>query len=70
MGCCDVEITGKDGKKHFLTTDAASAFADVEQAIQAFGKLWWFDPGAVAIVKRNDESWNISINKVIARRKR
>jgi hypothetical protein len=65
MACCYVEITGKDGKKHILTTDAASAYTAVQKAIDAWSKLWWWDSGVVAIVRRDDESWNIPVRKVI-----
>jgi hypothetical protein len=65
-----VEITGNDGKKHFLTTDAASAFAAVERAIEAWSRLWWWSPEAVATVRRNEESWNISVSRVAAERAR
>jgi hypothetical protein len=65
MACCYVEITGKDGKKYTLTTDAASAYVAVEKAIEAWSKLWWWDSDVVAIVKRNDESWNVPVQKVI-----
>ena len=68
MGCCCVEITGKDGKKHILTTDAASTYDAVEKAVQAWSRLWWWDADVVAIVKRNDESWNVPINSVIQKR--
>lgn len=68
MGCCSVEITGKDGQKHILTTDAASVFDAVEKAIQAWGRLWFWDPDAIAIVKRNDESWNVPIRRVLEKR--
>jgi hypothetical protein len=65
MACCYVEITGKDGKKQVLTTDAASAFGAVRKAIDTWSKLWWWDSGVVAIVRRDDESWNIPVRKVI-----
>jgi hypothetical protein len=65
VGCCSVEIKGTDGKNHLLTIDAASAFDAVNQAIQRWSMLWWWDPDVVAIVKRNDESWNISVKQVI-----
>ncbi len=65
MACCYVEITGKDGKKHVLTTDAASAYGAVEKAIAAWSRLWWWDSGVVAIVRRDDESWNIPVRKVV-----
>jgi hypothetical protein len=70
VGCCCVEITGKDGKKHILTTDAESAYGAVEKAINAWSKLWWWDSGVVAIVRRNDESWNVSVRHVIERTSR
>jgi hypothetical protein len=63
VACCYIEITGKDGKKHFLTTDAASAYDAVEKAIQAFSKLWWWDSETIAIVKRSEESWNVPIRR-------
>jgi len=65
MACCYVEIIGKDGKKHILTIDAASAYGAVEKAIEAWSRLWWWDSDVVAIVKRNDESWNVPVRKVI-----
>jgi hypothetical protein len=30
--------------------------------------LWWWDSEIVAILKRNDESWDIPIKKVIEAR--
>lgn len=68
VACCYVEITGKDGKKHFLTTEATSAYDAVEKAINAWATLWWWDSETIAIVKRNEESWNISVMKVIEKR--
>jgi hypothetical protein len=68
VACCYVEITGKDGKKHFMTTDAASTFAAVERAIEAWSRLWWWSPDAIATVKRNEESWNIPVRRVIESR--
>jgi hypothetical protein len=43
VACCYVEITGKDGKKHILTTDAASAYGARKKAIEAWSRLWWWD---------------------------
>lgn len=70
VGCCCIEIMGKDGKKHILTTDATSTYDAVSKAIQAWSKLWWWDSHTVAIVKRNDESWNVPVRKVIERQSR
>jgi hypothetical protein len=68
VGCCSVEITGMDGQKHILTTDAASTYDAVGKAIQAWSLLWWWS--TVAIVRRNDESWNVPIWPVIEKRSR
>jgi len=55
----------RDGKKHILTTDASSAYGAVQKAIEALSRLWWWHSDVVAIVRRNDESWNIPVWKVI-----
>lgn len=68
MACCYVEITGTDGTTHFLTTDATSAYAAVEQAIDSWAKLYWWDSNGIATVKRSEESWNIPVRKVIEKR--
>lgn len=68
MACCYVEITGKDGKKHFLTTDATSTYDAVEKAVDAWSRLWWWNSETVAVVKRGEQSWNISVMKVIEKR--
>jgi hypothetical protein len=60
-----LEIIWKDGKRHCLTTNAGSAFAAVQQAIDAWSRLWWWDPDVVAIVRRNDEIWNVPVRRVI-----
>jgi hypothetical protein len=65
VGCCCVEITRKDGKKHILTTDASSIYDDVAKAVQTWSRLWGWDADTVAIVKRNDETWNVPVRRVI-----
>jgi hypothetical protein len=54
MACCYVEITGKDAKKRFLTTDAVSAYDAIEQAFRAVREIMVVVPEAVAIVRRNE----------------
>jgi hypothetical protein len=61
--CCYVEINGKNGKKYCLTIGATSAYVVVEKAMNAWSRLWWWDPDVVAIVRRNDESWNVPVRK-------
>ena len=62
MACVSVEITGNDGKKHMLTTGDQRIYA-VQKAARAWSLLW--DADTVAIVRRNDESWNVPIRPVI-----
>ena len=68
MACVCVEITGKDGKKHTLTSDATSSYDAVQKAAQAWSRLWWWDADTVAIVRRNDESWNVPIRRALEKR--
>lgn len=49
MACCCVEMQGKDGKTHTLKMDASSSFDAVGQAVNAWVKLWWYDPNAVMV---------------------
>ena len=59
-------MRGKDAQSHGKTVDASSAYEAVEQVIQAWAKLWWFDPKAVMTVRRGEESWRISQERVRA----
>jgi len=58
----------KDGNKHILTTDASSTYDAVAKAVQAWSRLWWWGSDTVAIVRRNEESWNVPVRKVIEKR--
>lgn len=68
MACCYVEITGTDGATHFLTTEAASTYDAIQQAITSWCMFSWWNPSAIAIVKCNDQTWKISVRKVLEKR--
>lgn len=57
----------EDGEKHFFTTDATSTHDAVEQAMKLWCMFWWSDSEAIAIVKRADQCWNISVRQVLAK---
>ena len=57
-------------EKHVFTADASSTYDAVAKAVQAWSRLWWWDADTVAIVKRNDESWNVPVRRVIEKRSR
>jgi hypothetical protein len=65
VACCYIEINGGDGKNHFRMTEASSAYQAIEQAIDAWSKYWWWNPSAVPVVRRGDQSWNIPVREVI-----
>ena len=58
---CDVyiEMKGKDGQTHAITTQASSLFDGAAQAIARWSKLWWFDPETVLTVRFGDETWMV-----------
>lgn len=56
-----MEIKGKDGKTHSLTTDVSSTFDAVEKAIHTWCRLWWWDPDTIAIVRVNEISWSVPV---------
>jgi hypothetical protein len=53
-------MQGKDGKPHTLTMDASSSFDAVDKAVNAWVRLWWYDPDAIMTVRRGEESWRVS----------
>jgi hypothetical protein len=67
VACCYVEIKGADGETHFLTTEASSTFDAISQAIEAWGKFWWFAPSENALVRCGDRSWSVSVRAVLAK---
>ena len=57
--CCHVQMKGKDGQLHCLTLEAASLYDAADKAINAWARLWWFDPATVVIVQSSEEVWHV-----------
>jgi hypothetical protein len=51
MKDCTVSIIGQDGQTYSLEVEASSAFDAVDQALQSWAKLWWYEPNAVIEVR-------------------
>jgi hypothetical protein len=65
MACCYVEITGKDGNKHVLHDRCGQRLRRSAEGHRYMVETVGWDSAVVAIVRRDDESWNISVHKVI-----
>jgi hypothetical protein len=59
-----VEVKCKDGQTHGLTMQASSLFDAAAKALDAWSKLWWFDPSTIVFVKSGDERWMIQQDRV------
>jgi hypothetical protein len=66
MACCCVEIRGSDGQLHHTTIDAPSLFAAADAALRLWVLLSWYDPEARVTVKRGDEAWTVSQERLRA----
>jgi hypothetical protein len=47
MKRCTVSVIDGDGEPHQVAVNAASLFDAVDQAIEPWSRLWWFNGGAV-----------------------
>jgi hypothetical protein len=66
MERCKVLVIDGDGKAHQVAVNAHSLFDAVDQAIQQWSRLWWFDAGAVAEVQVRNLSWRVRLRRVIS----
>lgn len=57
--CCHVRMKGTDGKLHCVTLQACSLYDVANKALNAWSRLWWFDPSTVVIVKSSEDVWHI-----------
>ena len=64
MKDCAVSIVDPGGKVHTLEVEASSAFDAVDQAVQSWAKLWWYEPDAVIEVRAGDQCWKIRAGRV------
>ena len=61
MERCTVSVIDGDGEPHQVAVNAASLFDAVDQAIQQWSRLWWFDAGAVAKVQVGNRRWRVRL---------
>jgi hypothetical protein len=64
MKDCTVSIIGQDGQTYSREVTASSAFGAVDQAVQSWSKLWWYEPNAVVEVRAGDQRWKIQAGRV------
>jgi hypothetical protein len=60
MKGCTVSVIDADGQPHQVVVNAASLFGAVDQAIERWSRLSWFDAGAVAEVQAGNRRWRVA----------
>jgi hypothetical protein len=66
MKRCTVSVIDVDGEPHQVAVNAASLFDGVDQAIEQWSRLWWFDAGAVVEVQAGNRRWRVRLRRVIS----
>ena len=66
MERCKASVIDGDGEPHQVAVSAASLFAAVDQAIEQWSRLWWFNAGAVAEVQVGNRRWRVRVRRVIS----
>ena len=66
MKRCTVSVIDLNGEPHQVEVNAASLFDAVDQAIEQWSRLWWFDASAVAEVQVGNRSWRVRLRRVIS----
>jgi hypothetical protein len=66
MERCKVSVIDGDGEPHQVAVNAASLFDAVDQAIEQWSRLWWFNAGAVAEVRVGNRRWRVRLQRVIS----
>ena len=64
MGCCYVEMRGKDGEIHATTLDATSLFDAASKATRDWCRLRWFDSQQPITVRHSEDCWKVSQERV------
>ena len=64
MRRCTVSMTGTDGRRHSIETDALSLFDAAYNAQQEWAKLSWFDPQAVIEVRAGSDCWRVRQDRI------
>jgi hypothetical protein len=66
MERCTVSIIGGEGEAYQVEVTASSLFDAVDQAMQQWARLWWFNPGAVAELRAGPRRWRVRLRRVIS----
>ena len=69
---CMVSVTSSDGQTHTVEVTASSLSDAAEQAMEAWSRMWWWDPDLLLDIKCGDRYWKIGagwIRALQARRK-
>ena len=61
-----VSVIDGDGEPHRVEVTAASLFDAVDQAIEQWSPLWWFNANAVAEVQAGNRRWRVRLRRVIS----
>jgi hypothetical protein len=64
MRHCIVSMTGKDGERHTVETDAISLFDAAYKAQQQWARLWWFQPTVLIEVRSGNDRWLVRQERV------
>jgi hypothetical protein len=51
---------------HHTIVEAPSLFAAADAALRPWVLLWWYDPEAQVTVKRGDEAWTLTQERLRA----
>jgi len=66
MQRCTISVIDGDGEPHQVAVNAASLFDAVDQAIEQWSRLWWFNSSAVAEVQVGNRRWRVRLQRVIS----
>jgi hypothetical protein len=72
MRDCTVSVTDPDGEIHTVTVTASTLYDAAAQAMEAWARMSWWDPGLTLDVKCGDLRWKVGagwIRAAQARRK-
>ena len=61
-----VSVLDSEAELHQIEVNAASLFDAVDQAIEQWSPLWWFNAGAVAVVQVGNRRWKVRLRRVIS----
>ena len=66
MKSCIVSVIDGDGRAARGCNKCRQIFDAVDQAIEQWSRLWWFDAGAVAEVQVGNRRWRVRLRRVIS----